>query len=767
MLLLTRNEGGNNEVRAEWYTLSQFFIFFFAIIFTVVSSQPLTKDSLGGYEQWRNVLTDFFLGQQDFLFSYGPLFWLTGQTVIQYSELAFWFSASFVSFYFSLMAAVLLRIALKHRCVFILGVIYFAILQGRGLIAIYFTFPLFLLVYLRSIKQERWLSNNIVLVGLAAFTSFMFYMRFFYGTVTLLTFGSYFFVIHILQKKIKPVVIFFIAFLVLYLLIGWCVFHNAESIKNYLLVNSQLSFGNSIDMTYDVSINKKAWLIIGLVIIVFNLFLIKERSPFLLTINGLFLIFLKLGFSRADHYISYFISPVALMAIICSTGVYQRWRYTSHLIVFLLLMLGSISIYPNSPVLPWLKVHEDFNQSPAQRAANTYPQFKLPEEMLAEIGNSTIDVYPYQNEYLLSNKLNYVHRPSFQNYMTLTPVLDKMNVQFYDGAGAPEYILWHGDLACLNSECDFYNDLDDKYILNEDPLTVMAIMSNYHRVGKFNDASDRPVFLMKRNPKVNTIKSQTFGGLTMHFNEWIDVPDSKSGVVKLKPEFSYTLLARLKNILYRGGILYVNYRLESGEVKRYRLNIINSQSGVWISPLLDRVPQKGQRVVQVMFETPDKNYFNNAIKAVWQYYPLEGLEVYQKKYPTFTDEKPESLSESTTICDASIDLLDVKEFKAGSLIKSFIQAKGWNVYSIEKKIPADKAWLTLTDAFGNRKYLELNTVERPDVAAHFSAPQFRESGYDIVAVTSNLKGKFNISLAIASEGKLLQCGNFSRPVTLN
>lgn len=767
LLQATKQAEENKEGRAEWFTLSQFILFFFAIIFTIVSSQPLRTGSVGGVEQWVNVLPDFFSEKQDFLFSYGPLFWLTGQTVVQYSQQSYWISAVFISLYSAIMWAVLLRLALKHKFVIVLSIIYFVILKSFSLAAIYFTFPVFLLVYLRSFKKDRWLDNNIFLIVLALFTGFLFYVRFFYGAVALLTFGSYLFTTRLLHKKITPVLVFTLASFFFYLVIGWLVFHNIESIKNYAVINSQLSFGNSIDMTYDINLKKKAWLIIALVFVVFNLSLIKERSPLLLTVNGLFILFLKLGFSRADHYIFYFIGPVALMALVCSTGIHRWGRLSSGFIVCMLLVLGSISIYPYSPSLTWFKVHEDFNQSPAQRSADAYPQFKLPGDMLAQIGDHSIDVYPYQNEYLLSNKLNYVHRPSFQNYMTLTPGLEKLNVDFYTGEQAPEYVLWHGNLACLNVDCAFYDDFDYKYILNEDPLTVMAIMANYHRVGQFIDVSNRPVILMKKNEVAKSFTPNSIGKITLHFGQWVDVPQVKSGVVKLKPAFNFTLKARLQNMFYRGGVVYVNYRMDSGDIKRYRLNVINSQSGIWVSPLLDLVPQRGQRVVQIMIETPSKHYFNNEIKAIWEHYAIEGIEIYEKKYSSFKDEKPKSISESTAACDASMDLLDVNEFKVGEVTRSLVHSAGWNVYSIASKIPSDRAWLTATDAVGNRKYLALNNVARPDVADHFASPQFTNAGYDIIADASDLKGQYTFSLAIASQGKLLQCSNISRSLTLH
>lgn len=67
-----------------------------------------------------------------------------------------------------------------------------------------------------------------------------------------------------------------------------------------------------------------------------------------------------------------------------------------------------------------------------------YSQYKLDKTFLGKIGTDSVDVYPYNNEYMYANQLNYKPRPLFQNYMTLTPVLDQANSDYLRGAGKPK-----------------------------------------------------------------------------------------------------------------------------------------------------------------------------------------------------------------------------------------------------------------------------------------------------------------------------------------
>lgn len=766
MHLYSQGHSKNNALKLELHKLSNIFILLFAIIFIIISSQSLHIGSAGGVEQWLNLLPGFFYGDQDFLFSYGPLFWLTGNTVVQYSQYSYWISVLFISAYSAIMWSLLVKISFQYNIVILLAVVYAFFLKSFNVTPVFFTFPLFYIVYFRSIDDERWLDKKSVLVLLALLTAFLFYVRFFYGLVSLLTFASYIFSTRFLRRKYLPVFVFSISSVVFYFVVGFFVFHNIESIVNYTNINMQLSFGNSVDMSYDVKIKNATWIIIALVVMLFNLYMLKQYPELLLTVNGLTLIFLKLGFSRADHYISYFIGPLSLMALICSVSVVRKWRFVSISIMALLFILGSISIYPNARTLAWFKTHEDFSKSVADRAAETYPQFKLPEEIVNLVGNKTIDVYPYQNEYILSNKLNYLHRPSFQSYMTLTPVLDKINAVFLSGNKGPEYILWTGGIECSSLDCAAFDDFDEKYSLNEDPLTTMAILKNYQVVKTSSDANNKPFMLLQKKHNPVNDMPQDLGAITMHFGEWVSVPNSSQGIVKLRPDFKFTLLAKFQNMLYRGGVLYVNYKLHSGYVKRYRLNIINAQSGVWVSPLLNEFPLKGERVVEVMIETPSKHYFKKEFKAVWQKYDVENVLIHETRYPEFTSTKPNVLHEEISSCEANIDNLDIFKFQIDGKLKTTLRISGWTAFSIERNQPSDHAWLTLSNDSGQYFYLPLEPQSRPDVANYFKKTSLSNSGYKVISNTSDFKGNYRVGLAIEGNGILRRCNNFARPIVL-
>lgn len=756
-----------NETTAELFKLCQFFMLMFAIIVVEMNQQPLIISLDRVLEQWSTLLPDFFVGKQDFLFSYGPLYWLQGSPVVQYSQASYFISLFFISLYCALNWALMLRLAINARCVFFFAVIYIVFIKVYNAYAVFFTLPLFIIVYLRQNSLDKLWDKKIFLSAAALLVAFLFYFRFFYGIVGVLTIGSYLVSTRLLGRRhLSPVAFFLSVTVLLYIIFGSLIFRDSYSIVNYALINSQLSFGNSVDMNYDLDIKEQAYYIIFAIFILFNFYLVKCQRTLFLTVNGLLLIFVKIGFSRADHYISYFIMPVALFSLLILVSNYKYKYLLAGLILSLLFYLGNMPIYNGAKRIDVFSTHEDFSKSLKERAAERHHKFKLPQDVIAEVGNSTIDVYPYNNEYTTANKLNYWHRPSFQNYMTLTPKLDQLNADFYEGNDKPEYVLWTASITCVSNDCSVFDDFDGKYILNEDPLTTMAILKNYKSVRVIFDLNHKPIMLMKKTPNAQDVNIKKTGDIKIKFGEWIKIPRTDDVIVKLKPQFRMTILARLQNLFFHGSVIYVNYRLFNGEIKRYRLNIINAQSGVWISPLLDSLPLQGQRVSEVMIETTDKHYFEPQFKAHFVEYQFSGISIDEKIAPRFTSYKPAGLSNSVAVCVATIDKLKQSNFTLDNVVSKRLTSEGWAAYSIEKNLAPQAIWLTLQDEQGRKFFVPADKTLRQDVANAFNKPDLVNAGYKVFADITPFKGQYKAGLAIAGEGKLIECANFAQPITI-
>ncbi|WP_426607611.1 hypothetical protein [Pantoea anthophila] len=760
------NKFRSHDNASELFRLCQFIVLMFAIILVEINKFPLFISTDRVLEQWSTLLPNFFIGKQDFLFSYGPLYWLQGNPIVQYSKESYFISLFFISFYCAVSWALIFRLGLKFKSIIFVAVVYGLFLKLYHADAVFFTLPLFAIIYLRSNSLDQMWDNKLFLFCAGLFIAFLFYYRFFYGMIGFLTFGSYLFSSRVLQRRYSSTLIFMFFTLFFYIVFGFFIFQDSHNIIDYARVNSQLNFGNSVDMNYDVQIKNKAYLVIFATFVCFNFYLLKAERVLFLTVNGLLLIFLKIGFSRADHYLSYFIVPVVLLSLLLAFNSHKYMKLMAVAVLGLMFYMGRMSVYDGAPLFPYLTTHENFSHSFEDRAAERYSKFRLPNDIVAEIGDKTIDVYPYNNEYTVANRLNYVHRPSFQNYMTLTPMLDQLNADFIVSNKAPKYILWTAGIVCADADCPVFDDFDGKYILNEDPLTSMAILNHYKVVRVLNDFNHKPIMLMKKNPDAQHPVMKRTGQLKARFGQWIKIPATENSIVKLVPDFKLTLVAKLQNLLSHGSVLYANYRLSSGEIKRYRLNIINAQSGIWASPMLDALPLKGQRVIEVMFENTDTYYFKPEFNVSFETQPHDLIEVVKPRVSAFVSTKPEGLMDIHTLCDASIDSLEQFSFTSDNVLTKRFKSSGWAAFSIANNLAPQAIWLTLQDEQGHKSFVSVDKVSRTDVANAFNKPNLVNAGYKVFADITQFKGHYKAGLAMAGEGKLIECDNFAQPITI-
>lgn len=597
-----------------------------------------------------------------------------------------------------------------------------------------------------------------------------FYVRFFYGLLGLLTIGSYLFSQFITRKKLSDGFYFSVSVVIFYILFGFIIFHDNINIINYLKINSQLSFGNSVDMTLGVENTVGCYISVMLIFLLLNAYIIlNKRNNLLLTINIIFIILFKLGFSRTDHYISYFVYPIAAMSLVM---IFERRLVNNILflsVIACLFYLVSNPIYPNARTIDYLSVNIDANKSFNERIANTYPEFKLKKEILDEVGNSSIDIYPYNNEYAFSNSLNYVPRPVFQNYMTLTPKLDRMNEAFFSSDQRPEFILWTAGVTCNAPDCNAFDGFDLKYSLNEDPLTSMSIISNYHQVMLSSGKNNSPVMLFKKNSTKNILKENIISESTLRLNKWYQVPVINSGVVKIKPDFKFTILGRIKNMFYRGDVLKIRYRLTDGQEILHRVNILNAPSGILLSPLLDKFEESGfsgKTVESFMLEIDSNYYLKDDLNATFIQFDIPNIKI-SKPY---ADKEILTLPSSidNIDCSAAIDSINnIAPMNNQHIeVSRHLSVNGWLALSAEAGTLFDKNMITLTKVDGQKRFYTTQLNPRGDVAEYFKKENLSAAGYKSLIDLSDIKGEYILGFAGVTNGKFYSCKNMNIPINI-
>lgn len=746
---------------------------FFCLIFTVVFSSlklSTSSGSSGNIEQWLNMTNQIFYGDNDFIFSYGPLFWLAGGITTPYNLWVYWLTVLFISFLTAYFWSVVFVLSYDGRGHIHFAIAYFLFFGSLVFQQSLFLWPFVTIAYFEFAEDSPVAISLKTLFVLGILIGFSFYIRFFHGVVGLATFLSYFMSKLLLERKIKDILIFSLSFIVGYVLLGIIIFNDKFNIVNYIITNKQLSFGNSVDMPLDVTNYKIHFIIIIVVFIIFNLYFFIKRPVLLLTINALMLIFFKIGFSRSDHYISYYVIPMAIMSLVMVFEKNILGKYIFLIVIACLFYISTNNAYYGSLTKNSfdtnINTNINFNLDYLDRMKQVYEKFAIDNEMARIIGKSTIDVYPYNNEYIYANKLNYLHRPIFQNYMTITPELDSMNKKFFESAGRPKFVLWTAGISCSSHDCNPFSDFDQKYLLNVDPLTTSSILLNYHVVASGKGINGVPIILLEENKEYTSYSKSPISEQSMHFGEWYNVPQVQNGVVKIIPDFEFTIYGHLKNLFFRGSILKVKYRLFSGEEVEYRLNILNSKSGVWVSPLLDGFDLSGDAVSAIMFETNAPNYFKPKFTTKWVRIAIPAIRSRELDMSPVLLDSPGVTREVLDICDGSIDSVNGMSLPTKIDTKGVLQVQGWHAISAKRGILAEKTFLTLTDNLGKKFYIPTKSQNREDLVEAFDTPSLSSAGFKAIVDLSTLKGVYTLGVAGTHDSVLYNCSQFRVPLEI-
>lgn len=226
------------------------------------------------------------------------------------------------------------------------------------------------------------------------------------------------------------------------------------------------------------------------------------------------------------------------------------------------------------------------------------------------IGNSTVDVYPWDYSIIAHNNLNWKPRPVLHSYAAYSPWLDQRDADHFNSANAPEYIIWEKDKITSDLYQGQLQSIDQRYLLNNEPLTLLSIIQNYKAVS----SSDRFLTLKKRKKKIAATTNFT----KMHSGEcdkWINVPENSSDLIRLHIEFEKPIKTKLKSFFYKDEQYWILLRTKAGRVIKHRIVPKNATNGLWINPFIERFdelsdPISSVQVVRSGGETASKFKFN-------------------------------------------------------------------------------------------------------------------------------------------------------------
>lgn len=225
--------------------------------------------------------------------------------------------------------------------------------------------------------------------------------------------------------------------------------------------------------------------------------------------------------------------------------------------------------------------YDDLKKQWNENSLKNVAENKLPNDMLATIGKSTVDVYPWDYTIVPLNNLNLQIRPVVQSYAAYQPWLDALNAKHFAGASAPEYFIWQLNKVTTDKNGGKFESLDNRYLLNDEPQTMMVLLSKYEFVQR-----NEKFMLWKKRKQPLDFKNENAGEQTVHWNEWIKVPAYRDGISRVAINIKSNFKGKLKSFLYKDEETYMLFRCSNGEQYCYKIVPANAADGVWINPLI-------------------------------------------------------------------------------------------------------------------------------------------------------------------------------------
>jgi hypothetical protein len=235
----------------------------------------------------------------------------------------------------------------------------------------------------------------------------------------------------------------------------------------------------------------------------------------------------------------------------------------------------------------------------------------IPDSVLTRVGNKTVDVFPWDTEYLFENNLNYSPRPMFQSFMAYKPYLEKKNYEFYR-SNAPEYVLYD------------YDAIDERYPFNEESLVNLYLSRNYTLADTFT-SNERWRILLQKKSTVQPLRLDKIKETEYDWKDEINVDSADF----LKIIITQNLRGKYRAFRYKSPAVRIAMTGPDGDWKGFRTSAGLLKTGIMVERLVlntqDFVKYLSQRdslqpVVKLKL-FGDARYFTKKIKI--EYYRVK------------------------------------------------------------------------------------------------------------------------------------------------
>lgn len=190
--------------------------------------------------------------------------------------------------------------------------------------------------------------------------------------------------------------------------------------------------------------------------------------------------------------------------------------------------------------------------------------------------SGTVDIYSYDQSYLIASGNKWSPRPIFQSYSVYTSRLAEKNKAHLLGEHRPDNIIFK------------VQPIDKRLPSLEDGASWPVLLANYEPTS----VSNGYLYLKHRGAGKNSIKSASIFRGDYLLGEQVDLPNS-DGLIFVKINLRKSLAGIILNTLFRPSELEIKLVMENGVGRSYRMIAGMAESGFIISPLVENTDEFG------------------------------------------------------------------------------------------------------------------------------------------------------------------------------
>ena len=515
---------------------------------------------------------------QDYIFTYGPLGFLGTRNALGFNPLFLLFSDLFIIINCLFISIYTFRKFYNLQAAGLCLLVVYTMSGGVGMYSDQIVFVL-LLISVFWLNYSLAHSSVISLTIPAIITCILFYLKANMSFINIILFYVYLaYFIFSDKKNSLPKILYGLAVPLIIFLLS---FPLRTDIFSYIAGNLSLIDGYNDAMSINLGDYAKylGIAVISILAFLISFFVKNFRQNLLLFLTfGIFtFVLFKQSFVRSDLHVAIFFT---FFPAVCgvTTIFYKRvsaWQTVTVCGIGLVCLTACVSLLGIQNLSGRINYLKDvlYPVNTEQAYENSFDRFKLPEEVTRVIGSHSVDVIPWNINYLYFNRLNYNPRPLIQSYSAYTPYLINLNKQKYEGETAPEFVLFSN------------HSIDKRYSFFDDQEVKLSLIRHYSCLGIYN-AQGNDFLLFKRNDENAVVKFSAPSKETLKLNDAYFLKDTnKSYFIKIDIDYSY--FGKLVRTAYKPFLLAIYFTLEDGTERRYKAVVPILKNGVLINPLIE------------------------------------------------------------------------------------------------------------------------------------------------------------------------------------